>query len=174
MPVDDQEAVRLCRGGDRNAFRHLVDRYSSVLLGTAYLMTRDRPVAEEIVQDAFLSAWRGLGSFRLGSPVKPWLVRIVVNGALSHQRRSSLPTVPIPDVPEPAAPDRTEDEAANRDAVRRGLAELSAEHRQAVMLRYFAELTVPEMSEVLGWPEGTVKSRLHRALAQLRDVLGEP
>ena len=170
--MDDWEAVLRCQDGDTEAFRHLVERYGSVLHGTAYLMSRDAAVAEELVQDALLSAWRGIGGFRAGEPVKPWLVRIVVNRVIDHQRRRSLPTVPIPDAPELAASDRVADEVEARDTVRRGLAELSDEQRQLMMLRYFSELTVPEISIVLKWPEGTVKSRLHRALDDMRGAIG--
>ena len=171
--MDDREAVRRCREGDREAFRHLVERYSAVLHGTAYLMTRDAPLTQDLVQDTLLSAWRGIGGFREGEPVKPWLIRIVVNRVLSHQRRRSLTTVPIPDGAEPRSSDRVAEEVEARDAVRRGLAALPEEQRQALMLRYFAELTVAEISDVLGWPEGTVKSRLHRGLTEMRAAIGD-
>jgi RNA polymerase sigma-70 factor, ECF subfamily len=170
--MDEQEAVRRCQDGDRDAFHQLVEQYQNVLMGTAYLMTRDRAVAEELVQDAFLSAWRGIAGFRLGEPVKPWLVRITVNTVISHQRRHSLPTVPIPDVAEPGKEDPAVQRAEDRDAIQRGLTVLASEQRQAVVLRYFADMTVPEVAEALGWPEGTVKSRLHRALEQMREVIG--
>ena len=96
------------------------------------------------------AAWRGMGSFKDGLPVKPWLVRIVVNRVLEYQRRRSLLTTPIDDAPEPRASDRGVDEVEARDAVERGLAELSEGHQQVLRLRYFAELTVPEISEALG------------------------
>ncbi len=171
--MEEQEAVRLCQDGDRDAFRVLVERYQSVLFGTAFLMTRDQAVTEELVQDALLSAWKGIGGFRGDGPVKPWLVRILVNRVVSHQRRRSLPVVPIAEATEPPAPDRTAQEAEAKDSVRRGLAELSEEQRQVVMLRYFSELTVPEIADVLDMPEGTVKSRLSRSLTELRKVIGE-
>ena len=88
--MTDHEAILRCQDGDREAFRYLVDRYKDVLFGTAVLMTGNRSVAEEQVQEALLSAWRGIRGFRLGSPVKPWLVRILVNAVLSQQRRRVL------------------------------------------------------------------------------------
>ena len=177
--MTDNEAILRCQDGDREAFRHLVDRYRDVLFGTAVLMTGNRAVAEEQVQEALLSAWRGIKGFRRGSPVKPWLVRILVNAVLSQQRRRTIPAVQL-DGSDPQAtaldfadPVETPNALENRLALRRAIAELSPDHRQVVALRYFAGLTVPETARSLGVREGTVKSRLHRALAILRQQLDE-
>ena len=93
--MNDAEAVRRCQDGNREAFRHLVERYKDVLYGTAYLMTENTSIAEEQVQEAFLSAWQGIGGFRNGRPVKPWLVRILVNSIVSQRRRQTIPTAPL-------------------------------------------------------------------------------
>ncbi|MCH7607300.1 MAG: sigma-70 family RNA polymerase sigma factor [Chloroflexi bacterium] len=172
-PTGEQEAVRRCQAGDPDAFRYLVERYGDTLHGTAYLMTRNAAAADDAVQDALIDAWQGMPGFRLGRPVKPWLVRILINRVLALQRRRSLPSVPIEEANEPGAEDPAEAQVDAADAVGRGLAALSGEHRRVVVLRYFSELSVPEIAGVLGWREGTVKSRLHRALAQLREVVGE-
>lgn len=175
--MTDHETILRCQQGDREAFRQLVDRYRDVLFGTAVLMTGNRAVAEEQVQEALLSAWRGIRGFRLGNPVKPWLVRILVNAVLSQQRRRALPTVQLndagPDEPNSGNgdPSATLDALEDRLVLRRAIADLSPDHRQVVALRYFAGLTVPETARVLGVREGTVKSRLHRALAVLREQL---
>ena len=175
--MTDNEAILRCQDGDREAFRHLVDRYRDVLFGTAVLMTGNRAVAEEQVQEALLSAWRGIKGFRRGNPVKPWLIRILVNAVLSQQRRRAIPTVELngnsPELPpaDIADPAQTLDTLENRLALRRAIAELSPDHRQVVALRFFAGLTVPETARSLGIREGTVKSRLHRALALLRQEL---
>ena len=176
--MTDHEAILRCQDGDREAFRHLVDQYKDVLFGTAVLMTGNRAVAEEQVQEALLSAWRGIRGFRPGSPVKPWLVRILVNAVLSQQRRRVIPTVNLddgPDTPDPdmADPAATLDALEDRLVLRRAIANLGPDHRQVVALRYFAGLTVPEVARSLGIREGTVKSRLHRALAVLREQLDQ-
>ena len=171
-PTDEHEAVLRCQAGEPDAFRYLVERYGDTLHGTAYLMTRDRAAADDAVQDAFIDAWRGMPGFRPDRPVKPWLVRILVNRVLALQRRRSLPEVPIEDASEPGAVDPAMAGVDARDAVRRGLETLTAEQRRVVVLRFFAELSVPEIAGVLGWREGTVKSRLHRALSDLREVVG--
>ncbi len=177
--MTDNEAIARCQSGDRDAFRHLVEQYKDVLFGTAVLMTGNRAVAEEQVQEALLSAWRGIRGFRSGSPVKPWLVRILVNAVLAHQRRRSISTVQYDETggadsdlsaPSPA---QALDALENRIALRRAISGLSPEHRQVVTLRYFAGLTVPEIARTLGVREGTAKSRLHRALAILRRQLDD-
>lgn len=184
--MTDDEAVRRCQDGDRDAFRHLVERYGDPLYGTAFLMTGDRALAEEQVQEALLLAWRGIGGFRRGRPVKPWLMRILVNAVLAQRRRRALATVPLegarhaddedggeaPASDEPSQLETIEAREERAD-VRRALAHLTAEHRQVVVLRYFAELTVPQIARSVHVREGTVKSRLHRALRQLRELLEE-
>ena len=171
----DDEAIARCQEGDRDAFRHLVERYKDVLYGTAVLMTGNRAGGEEIVQEALLSAWRGIGDFKRGHPPKPWLVRILVNEVLTRQRKKSIPTIPLSDLDYAAAPSTTDQAEAfqDRTIVRQALAHLVPEQQQVVVLRYFAELTVPEVARSIGVREGTVKSRLHRALKRLREKLEE-
>ena len=177
--MTDDEAIMRCQNGDRDAFRCLVERYKDVMFGTAVLMTGNRALAEEQVQEALLSAWRGIRGFRLGNPAKPWLLRILVNAVLAQQRRRAVQIVPLNDnsPQEPGYssldPAETLDALENRMALRRAIASLSPDHRQVVALRYFAEMTVPEVARTLGAREGTVKSRLHRALAILRQQLEE-
>ena len=184
--MTDDEAVRRCQDGDRDAFRHLVEHYRDPLYGTAFLMTGDRALAEEQVQEALLLAWRGIGGFRRGRPVKPWLMRILVNAVLAQRRRRALATVPLEgaghadgegesDAPAADEPSQLETIEAREERadVRRALARLTAEHRQVVVLRYFADLTVPQIARSVRVREGTVKSRLHRALRQLRELLEE-
>ena len=177
--MTDSEAVALCQNGDREAFRHLVEQYKDLLFGTAVLMTGNRAMAEEQVQEALLSAWRGIRGFRQGKPVKPWLLRILVNTVLAWRRKRSVSTVYLTD-DNPREPDATDGDPAEtlealekRLALRKAIANLSPEHRQVVALRYFAWLTVPEVARTLGVREGTVKSRLSRALGNLRRQLDE-
>ena len=174
--MNDEEAVRRCQDGDREAFRHLVERYKDVLYGTACLMTGNASVAEEHVQESFLLAWRGVGGFRVGLPVKPWLVRILVNTITSQRRRGSVPTTALEEATHSEVAGNPADLAervANQLEVRQAIASLSEEHKQVVMLRYSTDLSVPQVAQVLGCREGTVKSRLHRALRHLRDEIGE-
>ncbi|MXY43186.1 MAG: RNA polymerase sigma factor [Dehalococcoidia bacterium] len=173
--MSEDLTIAKCQDGDREAFRVLVDRHKDVLYGTALLMTGNRAVAEEAVQEAFLSAWRGISGFRRGRPLKPWLTRILVNGVLATKRKKAVPTVPIVESGGNGAPsisDQT-DAIESRLVLRQALDKLDEEQKRIVVLRYFAELTVPEIAETTGTREGTVKSRLHRALAKLREHLEE-
>ena len=136
--------------------------------------------AEDVVQEAFVKAYAALDRFRTGEPFRPWLLRIVANEArnshraagrrAARERRSWERTEPLlrarPDDPAEAALSQE-----RQDALVRGLAGLSAAHRQVVTCRYLLDLDEAETAAVLGWPRGTVKSRLHRALAKLRDQL---
>lgn len=174
--MTEAEAIRRCQEGSADAFRHLVEQHQNTLYGTAVLMTGNRAVAEEHVQEAFLSAWRGIGGFRLGRPFKPWIVRILVNRIVSSRRRSRVPTAPIEDaerVTGPADVLESAMSAERRHEVQAALARLSPRHHQVVVLRYFAELSVSEVAAAIGVREGTVKSRLSRALSRLREELTE-
>ena len=174
--MTEDEAVLSCQNGDKDAFRYLVDLHKDVVFGTAYLMTGNHSLAEEQMQEAFLAAWRGIKGFEAGRPFKPWLVRILVNGVLTQQRKHTLPTVSLDglDLSNQSVDPAEEVESLDRRmAVRRALSGLNQEHRQVVILRYFAGLTVPEVAQATGQREGTIKSRIHRALNRLRDQLSE-
>ena len=173
--MDEAEVIRRSQGGESEAFRLLVERYGKVLFGTAYLMTHDRPLAEDMVQEAFLLAWRALPSFRSGTNFKAWLLRILVNRTMADRRKKRVAEVQLAEaIPDPPGHEDTEEtvlRGEERQLVRQALKALSQERRDAVVLRYYSDLTVPEVARVLGCRQGTVKSRLHRALRQLREVL---
>ncbi len=175
--MDEEEVIRRCQEGDRCAYRFVVEGYGKVLFGTAYRMTRNRQLAEDLVQEAFLLAWRNIPSFRLGTNFKAWLLRILVNRTISELRKKQVPEI---DLDDPAVtlsdPDDVGDlvvEKEERQRIRQALERLPNEQREAMVLRYYADLTVPEIAKALGWREGTVKSRLHRALVSLRQLLAE-
>ncbi|MCH8802369.1 MAG: sigma-70 family RNA polymerase sigma factor [Chloroflexi bacterium] len=173
--MDEDDAIRGCQNGDREAFRFVVDRYGKVLFGTAYMMTRDRPLSEDLAQEALLLAWTHIGSFEIGTNLKAWLLRILVNRTISEQRKKRVTQVELEEgAAALSAPDVAVESVImteERERVRRCLETLPFEQRQAVVLRYYADLTGPEIAATLGWREGTVRSRLHRALAQLRPLL---
>ena len=172
--MTENEAIKRCQRGDRDAFRYLVERYQGVVFGTAWNMTGDRAAAEELAQEAFLSAWKGIRTFRQGRPFKPWLMRILVNAVMTRRRRRHVVTTPIDgndwpgDAEDPAA---SLESRLERQTLREAIASLSPEHRQVVALRYFAEMSVQEVARAAGLNEGTVKSRLHRAHRALRQQL---
>jgi RNA polymerase sigma-70 factor (ECF subfamily) len=172
---EEAELIRRCQGKDKEAFRLLVEKYRAVIFGTAYLMTRDRGLAEDAVQETLIRMWKHLSSLRQDENLKAWLVRIVVNEINYQRRKKRVPTIPLEYAPEIA--DDADDAATtmirdeDRQKLREALEMLPSEVREAVILRYFSELSVPEIAAVMKKPEGTIKSRLSRALVRLNEIL---
>jgi RNA polymerase sigma-70 factor, ECF subfamily len=168
--------VRRCQARDKEAFRMLLEQYGSVLFGTAYLIMRDKGLAEDVVQEALIQIWKYLPSFHFKSSIKTWMVRIVINEARQQMRKKKWPTVPLESAnQEIDAIDETDTELIlneERQSVREALNRLQTEHREAVILHYYSDLTIPEIAAVTGQREGTIKSRLSRALKRLGEILG--
>ena len=175
-PLGDEELVDLARRGDADAYVQLVERYQRLAQRVAFVITRSAAEAEDAAQEAFVKAYYALGRFRGGAPFKPWLLRIVTNEALNRVRSATRRTQlalrverldrPSGDaVPSPEAAATAADEHERlMEAVNR----LAEKDRLAISCRYFLDLSERETAEVLGWPRGTVKSRLARALGRLR------
>jgi RNA polymerase sigma factor (sigma-70 family) len=174
--MDDQQLAASARLGDIGAFEELVRRHQDVAFRTAYLILRDPADAEDAAQEAIVKAYRALGRFREGGAFRPWLLKIVSNQALtaarSRKRRGAATEraaaeqpLPCPDV------DETVIDRERAQLIWRALQSLDEGQRIVVYLRYFLALPERELAEYLGCPPGTVKSRLHRALAKLRSII---
>ena len=171
------------RGGDRDAYAELVNRHAPVALRAASLLGAG-PDAEDVVQEAFVKAYRALSRFRKGAAFRPWLLRIVANEARNLHRAAGRRAAREQSAWERTAPLLTDPEADNpattalsrerRAELVEALARLSEKQRLVVTCRYLLEFDEAETATVLGWPRGTVKSRLHRALRQLHDELARP
>jgi RNA polymerase sigma factor (sigma-70 family) len=172
--MDDDEAISRSLDGDLSAYEALVARYSALAHRTATLLGAGDE-AEDVVQEAFVKAFRHLSSFRRDAAFRPWLLRIVANEThnltRSRGRRSELTVrlgananLTAPDDPEGAAV-ATDRRARLLEAVRA----LPERERQAVVCRYFLQLSEVETAQVLDLPIGTVKSRTFRGLARLRE-----
>ena len=177
-PLDEAELVERARRGDLEAWETLVRRYQGIAFRTAYVLAGNAADAEEAAQDGFVKAHRALGRFRRGAALKPWLLRIVANEARNRRRsagrrerlalRAAAESRPGDAVPSPeAALLAREDQERLLAAVER----LPDGHRDAIACRYFLELSEEETAAALGVRPGTVKSRLARALAHLREHL---
>ncbi|MGI8916059.1 MAG: RNA polymerase sigma factor [Chloroflexota bacterium] len=168
----ERELVRRCRGGDPEAFRRLVESQHERVYRTAYALTGQREAAQEVVQETFLRAWRGLGRFRGEASLATWLTRLAIAAGtdeLGRQRRHRLVRqVLAPPVFGRRDPITLVDQ---RDELDQALTQLSPKARQVIALRYGLDLSLQEIAATLGCPEGTVKSRLHTALARLREQI---
>jgi RNA polymerase sigma factor (sigma-70 family) len=175
-PEEDAELFARAQRGNVHAYEEIVQRYQQLAFRTAYVITRSAAEAEEAAQDAFVKAYRALGSFRTGAEPRPWLLRIVANEARnrvrSAGRRQRLELRLAEGFRQGDAAPSPEAAAVDADERRRliGLVnELDENDRQVIASRYFLELNSEETAAALGIPEGTVKSRLFRALNRLRE-----
>jgi RNA polymerase sigma-70 factor, ECF subfamily len=178
----DEELMQLVYDGDARAFEVVFDRHAGPAFSLAYRMCGRRALAEEIVQEAFMSLWRSTARYdgTRGS-VRSWVLRVVHNRAIDAFRRelSSVGHDVSDDGIADALParERTEDEVERRsDArlVRTALDGLPADQRQVIELAYFGGFSQAQIAEALGLPAGTVKGRMRLALRKLRIALGEP
>ena len=171
---EDQAAVERVLAGDVSAFEDIVRRWQSPLINLAYRFCRDRGRAEEMSQEAFLRAYRGLGQWRKDAAFSTWLFALATNLYRSELRRIPVRAVSIDDVREPVDA-RTSDgglEEHDRDlAIRRAVFALPSKYREALILYYFHDMDVPAAAQSLGLPEGTFKARLFRAREILRGKL---
>jgi RNA polymerase sigma-70 factor (ECF subfamily) len=173
----DQDAplVGRAKRGDREAFSRLVERHHRRVFGTAHRMLGDREAAADITQDTFLAAWRALEGFEERARFSTWITKIAMNRcrnalrAPEAARTGPLLTDPPGDPargPEAAVGDR--EVAAHLE---RALGRIDAEHREILVLREIEGLSYDAIAEILDLEAGTVKSRLHRARAALRERL---
>jgi RNA polymerase sigma-70 factor, ECF subfamily len=172
----DEELVIAARQGDLDAFAALVDRFRQPALRLAYGIAGNE--AEDAVQDGFVKAFRSLGGFRTDAAFRPWLFTIVANEARNRRRsmsRRSRLALQVRAEPQPVgvAADAVAAQHDQRQQLLDVVAQLPDRYREIVSLRYFAGLSESETADVLSCPIGTVKSRLSRALDQLRVALGE-
>jgi RNA polymerase sigma-70 factor (ECF subfamily) len=148
-------------------------------MASALRLCHHRALAEEITQGAFLLAWRGLPRFQKGSPFRPWLMRILYRHALDvmEKQRTHLHPISLDAVSglegqlDTHNQEDLQEQLAQREEIRHALARLSADQRRVIALRYGGDLTEVDIAQVLGWPIGTVKSRLNRARERLRTQL---
>jgi RNA polymerase sigma-70 factor (ECF subfamily) len=168
---DDAGLIRATQAGSQEAFHSLVARYHLLVLWTAQALLADSASAEDVAQEAWISAWRALDRFDQSRPFRPWLLRIVTN-CCRKQARRAVPQIALDSAHDDQIVEEDllthvirQEEIAALDAV---IASLPAIQRQVIELRYRAELDLTEIAMVLDLPLGTVKSRLHRALTAIR------
>lgn len=186
--IDERKLVERVLDGDRQAFLSFIDRYERLVKHVVYRMVDDDRDREELCQDVFVRAYRYLNGFRFESKLSTWLARIARNLCLNHLEKKDMPLY-ADEAPSPEGqasdarealnrvPDPSEDVAATaidrqrHDLVREGIESLSEHYRTALTLYHLEEMSVSQISEVMGNPEGTVKSHLYRGRKKLKDWL---
>lgn len=173
--VDVRDLVHRLRHGDRAAAETLVERYHERIYVFMRSMGHDRQTSEDLTQETFVQAWRHIGQLREGKALTAWLFRIAGNASRLYWRRHKRPAPVGIDEIEPV---RDEVDSAQRAGDRelfaglhQAVARLPWKLRQAVVLHYMDQLTIAEAAEAAQVREGTLKSRLNRALEALRREL---
>lgn len=184
----DQEIVVLARAGQEAAYRELIRRYERPLFSLLYRMVRDRELAEDLAQEAFIKALNAIESYRPEYKFSSWIFKIANNAAIDHLRRRELDTLSLEGSPHAETPeaveatalqigDRQESPLEAVEArelggqIEQAIAQLRPEYRSCILLRHVEGRAYEEIAEILGLPLGTVKTYIHRARNELRQVL---
>jgi RNA polymerase sigma-70 factor (ECF subfamily) len=174
--ANDRELVDAVLAGDVEAYRTLVDRESRSVIGLCMGILRDADDAQDVAQDAFVRAYRSLATFRGDGTFGAWIGRIATRMAIARavaikqeQTTASARGQDASSYVDHANPEREMLKLENANAVRQAIRDLPADQRQVVELRFYHEMPLDQIASTTGTPLGTVKSRLHRALARLRD-----
>jgi len=174
--LSDEAVVALVARSDEEALAELYDR---VAYGMALRVLRDERLAEDAVQEGFLTAWRSADRFMPErAKASTWLLTFVHRRAVDLVRREDRRRAdPLPQTAEPAPADSAEDDAwlrFERERVQAALRQLPDQQREALELAYYGGYSQSELAERLGQPVGTIKSRMFTGLARLRELLAEP
>jgi len=182
VSADDHRLIRDCLEGRTEAFGELVHRHQDRLYNTVFRLLDNAEDARDVVQDAFLSAYQSLDSFKGDSLFFTWLYRIAVNTAFSLKRKQRA-TLSIyrggmeggghepHDPSRETQPDHALEVADEERRIQQALNRLSPEHRLVLIMKDMEGQKYEVMAEVLGVPIGTIRSRLHRARMELREIL---
>ena len=182
MSTSDAELARQAVEGSQAAYHTLVSRYASAAVNVATRLVRDRALAEDLAQEAFVRAFARLKTFDPQRRFSAWFFQVLHNVAVDYLRRRRIETTSLDAVetgghaarsvtdPGPS-PEAEAERRALGAALDAALTSLRADYREAVILRYQEGLTVQEVASVLEVPEGTVKTYLHRARKELAALL---
>lgn len=182
MSADDHRLIAECLHGDTLAFGELIRRYQDRLFNTVYRLLGSVEDAQDVVQETFLNAYRSLDSFKGDAEFFTWLYRIAWNTAVSlkrkqkvalsiHAGRNGQGAIDPLDGAESNQPGHALEKAEQDRRIQDALNRLSPEHRAVLILKEMDGQRYEEISEILQLPVGTVRSRLHRARMELRDIL---
>jgi RNA polymerase sigma-70 factor (ECF subfamily) len=164
--------VRRAQRGDHEAFDVIAGEAYDRLFTLAYRILRDTERAKDAVQECLVRAWRDIRGLRDPERFDAWLHRLLVNACYDEARRRRARAFEVRLLPlERAAHDHPFDDLVDRDELERGFRRLPVEHRAVLVMHHYLGLRLPEIADILGIPEGTVRSRLHYATGAMRAVL---
>lgn len=178
VQTDEATLIREAHAGDQEAFRHIVERYQGAVYNLAYRMLGDAEEAEDAAQEIFVRIYRQLGRYDPARKFSTWTLAIATNYCIDQLRRRRMQLVPLENIipwarAREAGPEGEALSRESRDEVQRLLKELPEKYRAPLVLRYWEDLSCAEIAEILGVPEGTVKTQIHRARKQLGKLLVE-
>jgi RNA polymerase sigma-70 factor (ECF subfamily) len=184
VSADDHRLIAESLAGSTAAFGELVRRYQDRLYNTVYRLVDNADDALDVVQEAFLNAYQSLGSFKGDALFFTWLYRIAVNTAISQKRKKRVmvridvgregeAVIEPFDPSDLSRPGHAIEQAEQEQHIQQALARLSPEHRTVLVMKDMEGQKYETMAELLGVPIGTIRSRLHRARLELREILAQ-
>ena len=177
MSKPELEIIRKAAQGDRTAFRELVLAHSHAMFRLAWRLTSDETAAEDIVQDAFIKAWRSIGNFRMESSFRSWLHRITVNTAMDHLRKQSsrkqyeTEELDYEHAGQAAVMPRQDQQIDIQTQTRTAMMNLTEAERSALLLRHFEGHSIKEIAQMLEMTTGSCKQTVFRAVRKMRIAL---
>lgn len=189
-PLTDQQVVRLAQEGSEAAYRELIARYQRPVFALIHRMVRDRELAEDLAQDTFIKVLNAIDSYRPEHKFSSWIFKIANNAAIDHLRRRELDTLSLDGAPDAVTTERQEatalqvsgkdesplEELEARELggqIERAIGRLRPEYRACIIMRHVEGRPYDEIAQALSLPLGTVKTYIHRARNELRDLLAE-
>jgi RNA polymerase sigma-70 factor (ECF subfamily) len=186
--LDDRELATLAARGREAAFREILSRYERPVFSLIYRMVRDRTLAEDLSQEAFVRAFNAIRTYKPSYKFSNWILKIANNHTIDHLRKRKLDTVSIHGSPHASTPDEvsqtqlslaSSDESPHEyleakelgDQIEVAIGGLREEYRTVIVLRHIDGHPYEEIAEIMDLPLGTVKTYLHRARAELRESL---
>lgn len=187
--ASDRQIVAWAQDGTEAAFRELVRRYQRPVFSLVYRMVRDREIAEDLAQETFIKVLNAIDSYRPEHKFSSWIFKIANNAAIDHLRRREPDLLSLEGAPDAVSVERQEatalqvrdrgesplDELEARELgshIERAIAHLRPEYRSCILLRHVEGRPYEEIADILGLPLGTVKTYIHRARGELREMLG--
>lgn len=174
--TEEAALIEAAKTGDQEAFRQIVERYQGAVYNLAYRMLGTPEEAEDAAQEIFVRIYRQLGRYDMERKFSTWTLAIATNYCIDQLRRRRMQFVPLENIipwarARESGPEGEALSSESRDEMQRLLKRLPEKYRAPLVLRYWEELSCAEIAEILGVPEGTIKTQIHRARKQLGKML---